>query len=69
MYQSDVAGEDDGRLLADLGHGTAFERIMDAHGGFGVRVERPPELPEALRRAARRVREGQQAVVNVICPG
>jgi hypothetical protein len=26
-------------------------------------------LPEALRRAARRVREGQQAVVNVICPG
>jgi acetolactate synthase-1/2/3 large subunit len=69
MYRDGVAGEDDGRLLADLGHGTAFERIMDAHGGYGVRVERPAELPEALRRAAERVRAGQQAVVNVICPG
>lgn len=66
MYRDDTAGETDGRLLADLGHGTAFERIMDAHGGYGERVDRPADLPGALRRAAERVRAGQQAVVNVI---
>jgi len=58
-----------GRLLADLGHGTAFERIMDAHSGYGARVERPGDLPGALMRAAERVRGGQQAVVNVLCRG
>jgi acetolactate synthase-1/2/3 large subunit len=67
MYRDGVAGEDDGRLLADFGHATAYERIMDAHGGYGERVERPADLPAALRRAAERVRAGQQAVVNVIC--
>ena len=69
MYSDGVAGETDGRLLADLGHGTAFERIMEAHGGHGERVERPGDLAAALRRAADRVRAGQQAVVNVICRG
>ena len=69
MYRDGVAGEDDGRRLADLRHGTAFERIMDAHGGYGERVDRPDALAAALRRAAARVRAGQQAVVNVICRG
>lgn len=66
MYRDGVSGEGDGRLLADLGHATAFERIMDAHGGHGERVDRPADLPAALRRAAARVRGGQQAVVNVV---
>ena len=38
-----------------------------AHDGHGERVERPAELPAALRRAAEAVRTGQQALVNVIC--
>ncbi|MDQ2803781.1 MAG: thiamine pyrophosphate-dependent enzyme, partial [Pseudomonadota bacterium] len=69
MFEHGVAAADDGRLLADLGPAPAFERIVEAHGGHGERVERPGELPGALRRAAAAVREGRQALVNVLCPG
>ncbi|HEY6430524.1 MAG TPA: thiamine pyrophosphate-requiring protein [Acetobacteraceae bacterium] len=69
MYEHGVASEQDGRRLADLGPAPAFERIIEAHGGHGERVERPAELPGALKRAAAAVRNGQQALVNVICPG
>ena len=57
----------DGRLLADL-PAPSFEKIVAAHDGHGERVERPADLPAALRRAADAVRGGQQALVNVICP-
>ena len=46
----------------------SFEKIVAAHEGHGERVDRPADLPAALRRAAASVRGGQQALVNVICP-
>jgi len=53
--------------VAPLGPATGFEHIMAAYGGFGVRVERPEELPAALKRALDAVvNEGRQALVNVI---
>jgi acetolactate synthase I/II/III large subunit len=67
MYGRGVAAEGDGRLLADL-PAPNFEKIVAAHDGHGERVERPADLPAALRRAADAVRGGQQALVNVICP-
>jgi acetolactate synthase I/II/III large subunit len=67
MYGKGVAAEADGRLLADL-PAPAFEKIVAAHDGHGERVERPADLPAALRRAADAVRSGRQALVNVICP-
>ena len=67
MYGKGVAAEADGRLLADL-PAPSFEKIVAAHDGHGERVERPADLPAALRRAADAVRGGQQALVNVICP-
>ena len=67
MYGSGVAAQGDGRLLADLPPPN-FEKIVAAHDGHGERVERPADLPAALRRAAAAVRGGQQALVNVICP-
>jgi acetolactate synthase-1/2/3 large subunit len=67
MYSKGVAAQADGRLLADL-PAPAFEKIVAAHDGHGERVERPADLPAALRRAADAVRGGQQALVNVICP-
>jgi acetolactate synthase-1/2/3 large subunit len=66
MYARGVAAEGDGRLLADL-PAPDFERTIAAHGGHGERVERPSDLPAALKRAAEAVRGGQQALVNVIC--
>ena len=67
MYDSGVAAQGDGRLLADL-PAPSFEKIVAAHDGHGERVERPADLPDALKRAATAVRGGQQALVNVICP-
>jgi acetolactate synthase-1/2/3 large subunit len=67
MYDKGVAAEADGRLLADL-PAPSFEKIVAAHDGHGERVERPADLPAALRRAAAAVRGGQQALVNVVCP-
>ena len=65
MYPKGAAAEADGRLLADL-ENPPFEKIIEAHGGHGERVERPADLPAALRRAAAMVRGGRQALVNVI---
>ncbi len=66
MYGHGVAAEADGRMLADL-PAPSFEKIVAAHDGYGEKVERPADLPAALRRAAAAVRGGQQALVNVVC--
>lgn len=66
MFPASTAAAGDGRLLAELGPAPAFERIIEAHNGHGERVEHPAELPAALQRAVRAVREGRQALVNVI---
>jgi acetolactate synthase-1/2/3 large subunit len=54
--------------LSDLRPSPAYEKIVEAHGGYGERVERPDQVQPALRRALRAVREeGRQAVLNVLC--
>ncbi|MFC1492248.1 thiamine pyrophosphate-dependent enzyme [Nitrospinota bacterium] len=45
-----------------------FEKICEAHGGYGEWVEAPEEIKPALERALHAVREeGRQALLNVIC--
>lgn len=54
--------------FSDLRPSPAYERIVEAHGGYGERVEKPDQVQPALRRAMKAVRdEGRQAVLNVIC--
>lgn len=68
MYDDARSGEDAGNFLADLSPSPAFEKLVEASGGYGERVERPADLPQALARAIRVVRdEGRQALLNVIC--
>ncbi len=56
--------------LSDLRPSPAYEKIVEAHGGYGERVEQPEQVRPALRRALKAVRaEGRQAVLNVICKG
>jgi acetolactate synthase-1/2/3 large subunit len=46
----------------------AYEMFAQAYGGYGEAVSDPKELPAALQRALRVVREERrQAVLNVIC--
>ena len=39
MFKDGVAGEDDGRFMADLDPSPAFEAAVQAQGGHGERVE------------------------------
>jgi acetolactate synthase-1/2/3 large subunit len=69
MFKQGVAGENDGRTLADLDPSPPFEEFVKAQGGHGERVERAADLPGALARARDAVvKERKQALVNVICP-
>jgi acetolactate synthase-1/2/3 large subunit len=53
--------------LCELQPAPDYERICQAAGGYGERVENPAELPAALSRALTVVREeGRQALLNVI---
>ncbi len=69
MFKDGVAGEDDGRFLADLDPSPPYEEFVRAQGGFGERVSDSKELPAVLTRARDAVmKEKRQALVNVITP-
>jgi acetolactate synthase-1/2/3 large subunit len=68
MFKDGVAGETDGRFLADLDPSPPFDEFVKAQGGHGERVERPQDVPAALKRALDAVRGGRQALLNVITP-
>ena len=54
--------------LSDLEPSPDYELVCRASGGHGERVEDPAELPAALQRALRAVREEKrQALLNVVC--
>ena len=54
--------------LCDLEPTAQFEKICEAFGGYGERVESPEQVGPALDRALHAVRnEKRQALLNVIC--
>jgi acetolactate synthase-1/2/3 large subunit len=53
--------------LTDLTPSPRFEEIVRAFDGYGERVEHPAEVMPALQRALAAVRDGRQALLNVIC--
>jgi acetolactate synthase-1/2/3 large subunit len=69
MFKDGVAGENDGRTLADLDPSPAFEDMARAQGAHAERVEKPADLPEVLARARDAVvNDKRQALINVITP-
>jgi acetolactate synthase I/II/III large subunit len=71
MYPDGLAARSNDPAFVALEKLPAFERICEAAGGYGERVEDPITLPAALERALAIVRdEKRQALLNVICgPG
>lgn len=54
--------------LCELSPSPRYEMVVAAHGGYGEMVDDPGELPAALQRALKVVKEEKrQAVLNVIC--
>jgi len=69
MFKDGVAGQDGGRFMADIDPSPAFEKAVQMQGGHGERIEKPADLPGALKRARDVVvNEKRQALLNVICP-
>jgi acetolactate synthase-1/2/3 large subunit len=69
MFKDGVAGEADGRGLADLDPAPPYDEIARAQGAYAERVEKPADLPDALTRARDAVVDGRrQALLNVITP-
>jgi acetolactate synthase I/II/III large subunit len=67
MYGDGAAAQAETPVFATLEPSPDYERIVEASGGLGLRVERPEDLPEALARAVHAVRhDKRQAVVNVL---
>ncbi|HML13834.1 MAG TPA: thiamine pyrophosphate-requiring protein [Xanthobacteraceae bacterium] len=71
MYADGRAAKSNDPPFVQLKKLPAFERICEAAGGYGERVEDPAALPAALERALAVVaNEKRQALLNVICgPG
>jgi len=68
MFKDGTAGENDGRDLADLDPAPPYDELARAQGAYTERVEKPADLPDALIRARDAVRNGRQALLNVITP-
>ncbi|MFQ5661059.1 MAG: thiamine pyrophosphate-requiring protein [Gammaproteobacteria bacterium] len=70
MYPQGRAADSDSMPLVALGPSPDFDRIMQACGGYGERVEDPGELVAALERGLEAVAGGKPALLNVItAPG
>jgi acetolactate synthase-1/2/3 large subunit len=68
MYPQGHASRSNSPTFVGLAGLPAFEKICEAAGGYGERVEDPAALPGALERAISAVqRERRQALLNVIC--
>ncbi|RDE07864.1 thiamine pyrophosphate-requiring protein [Pelagibacterium lacus] len=67
MYKDGAAASIGGTMLADLSPAPDFEKLVEASGGHGQRVERASELRAALEKAIEVVTvERRQALVNVL---
>jgi acetolactate synthase I/II/III large subunit len=71
MYPDGLASKSNEPPFVGLPKLPAFEKLCEAAGGYGERVEDPAALPGALQRALAVVtNERRQALLNVICaPG
>jgi acetolactate synthase-1/2/3 large subunit len=71
MYPDGLASKSNEPPFVGLPKLPAFEKLCEAAGGYGERVEDPASLPGALQRALTVVtKERRQALLNVMCgPG
>jgi acetolactate synthase-1/2/3 large subunit len=68
LYPEGIAQKTHNFPGCDLSPSPQFELTAQACGAYAERVEEPGELPAALRRALKVVKEeGRQALLNVIC--
>ena len=68
LHPDGIAAKKDEYPLSGLQPSGDYEKICEAFGGYGERVESPDQVGPALKRALHAVKEeGRQAVLNIIC--
>ena len=66
-YRDGVAVRNNDYAMTALSQAFQFEKICEAGGGYGERVEDPNEVPAAIERALKVVRgEKRQALLNIV---
>jgi len=69
LYPEGAAAKADQPALTSLEPSPEYQRVVEASGGYGEKVERAADLDGALQRALHAVEtEGRQAVLNVLVP-
>lgn len=67
MYPDGIAVNGNRQPLSDFTVDTSFEKVVEANGGLGIRVNDVSELEQAIDKALHAVQvEGRQALLNVI---
>ncbi|MBK8064447.1 MAG: hypothetical protein IPK29_10615 [Betaproteobacteria bacterium] len=67
LYPQGAAAAEEEPPFSTLEPSPDYEKLVEACGGYGERVDDPAEVPAALARALHAVRvERRQAVLNVI---
>ena len=68
VFPDGIAAEGNLYPLSDLGSTAHYEKVCEAFGGYGERVESPEQVGPAMNRALQVVRdEKRQALLNMIC--
>jgi acetolactate synthase I/II/III large subunit len=67
VYPAGSAAAANEMPLSSLAPSPAYEKVVEASGGFGLAVTDPSEVGSAIGRAIAAVRSGHQALLNVRC--
>ncbi len=65
MYPTGRASKANTLPLVELSPSPAFEKTIEACGGYGEAVEDPAKLPAALERAFQAIADGNSALLNI----
>jgi len=66
MYPDGLASKANSLPIVDLTPSPDYEKITEAFGGYGERVEDPDKLMSALERGYKKLQDGQQVTINAV---
>ena len=66
MYPDGLASKANSLPIVDLTPSPDYEKITEAFGGYGERVEDPAKLLPALERGYKKLQDGQQVTINAV---
>ncbi|MGE3246921.1 MAG: thiamine pyrophosphate-requiring protein [Beijerinckiaceae bacterium] len=66
MYPDGLASKANSLPIVDLTPSPDYEKITEAFGGYGERVEDPEKMLPALERAYKKLQDGQQVTINAV---